>query len=83
MTWIASGMRPLLGMGRRVIDYGHLQRQAPPDTGVAGRRDKSEVAKSLLRAQKELQSDFRGNVPMAEDEVAERISFFGGFEVSG
>jgi hypothetical protein len=71
---IASGVRPLLGLNKRVIDYRHLKKQAPPASQPIEGRDRSDMARSLMRMKKELSSDFQGNVPLAEEEVAQQLA---------
>jgi len=82
---IARGISPLLGLGKRTVDYNELKRQyrsvpsvAAPGPGEEGRRereaDKRKKARSMLESQTSLQSDFGRNLPVDQEVIADQLS---------
>jgi hypothetical protein len=80
---IARGISPLLGLGKRTVDYNELNRQvrfapgvAVPELGAKGERDvdKKKKARSLLESQRALQSEFGRNLPVDQEVIADQLS---------
>jgi len=82
---IARGISPLLGLGKRMVDYNELNRQyrsapgaAAPEPGREGKRerdvDKKKKARSLLESQRTLQSEFGRNLPVDQEVIADQLS---------
>ncbi len=80
---IARGISPLLGVGKRTVDYDQLNRlyrSAPsvavPDLGVKGEgeADKKKQARSLLENQRALQSEFGRNMAVGQEVIADQLS---------
>jgi hypothetical protein len=80
---IARGISPLLGVGKRMVDYNELNRQYRPAPGVAvpqlgakgeGEVDKKKQARSLLESQRTLQSEFGRNLPVDQEVIADQLS---------
>jgi len=80
---IARGINPLLGVGKRMVDYNELNRQYRPAPGVAvpqlgakgeGEVDKKKQARSLLESQRTLQSEFGRNLPVDQEVIADQLS---------
>jgi hypothetical protein len=80
---IARGISPLLGVGKRMVDYNELNRQyrfapgvAGPELGAKGERDvdKKKKARSLLENQRTLQSEFGKNLPVDQEVIADQLS---------
>ena len=82
---IARGISPLLGLGKRTVDYNELKRQyhsppglAAPEPGRTGERerdaDKRKKARSMLESQRSLQSDFGRNLPVDQEVIADQLS---------
>jgi len=82
---IARGISPLLGLGKRTVDYDELKRQyrsvpgvAAPEPGREGRRekdvDKRKKARLMLESQRSLQSDFGRNLPVDQEVIADQLS---------
>jgi hypothetical protein len=80
---IARGISPLLGLGKRTVDYNELNRQyrsapgvAVPELGAKGERDvdKRKKARSLLESQRALQSEFGRNLQVDQEVIADQLS---------
>ncbi|MBN1832705.1 MAG: hypothetical protein JW896_11410 [Deltaproteobacteria bacterium] len=80
---IARGISPLLGLGKRMVDYNELNKQyrfapgaAVPEPGAKGKRDvdKKKKARSLLESQRTLQSEFGRNLPVDQEVIADQLS---------
>jgi hypothetical protein len=82
---IARGINPLLGVGKRMVDYNALNRQyrsapgaAAPEPGREGERerdvDRRKKARSMLESQRTLQSEFGRNLPVDQEVIAEQLS---------
>jgi hypothetical protein len=82
---IARGISPLLGLGKRTIDYNELNRQyrsapgvAAPAPGREGERerdvDRRKKARSMLESQRTLQSEFGRNLPVDQEVIADQLS---------
>jgi hypothetical protein len=82
---IARGISPLLGVGKRMIDYKELNRQyrsasgaVAPEPGREGKRerdaDKRKKARSMLERQRTLQSEFGRNLPVDQEVIADQLS---------
>jgi hypothetical protein len=82
---IARGISPLLGLGKRTVDYNELSRQyrsAPgvsrPGPGGEGKKqeeiDKKRKALSMLQSQRALQSKFGRNLPVDQEVIADQLS---------
>ncbi len=82
---IARGISPLLGLGKRTVDYNELKRQYPsppglaaPEPGRTGEKerdaDKRKKARSMLESQRTLQSEFGRNLPVDQEVIAEQLS---------
>jgi hypothetical protein len=77
---IARGISPLLGVGKRMVDYNELNRRyrsapgvAVPELGAKG-EDKKKQARSLLESQRALQSEFGKNLPVDQEVIADQLS---------
>jgi hypothetical protein len=77
---IARGISPLLGVGKRMVDYNELNRRyrsapgvAVPELGAKG-EDKKKQARSLLESQRALQSEFGRNLPVDQEVIADQLS---------
>jgi hypothetical protein len=78
---IARGINPLLGLGKRLVNYSNLSKQyqfaldatAP---GTKGERDseKKKQALSMLRSQRTLESEFGRNLPVDQEAMADQLS---------
>ncbi len=82
---IAQGISPLLGIGKRAVDYDELSRQylAAPSApslkpGEKGEKenelDKKRKALSMLQSRRTLQSEFGKNVPVDQEMMADQLS---------
>jgi len=79
---IARGISPLLGIGKRAVDYNELSRQyrAVPSLkpGEKGEEDKGldrkRKALSMLQSQRTLQSEFGRNLPVDQEVMADQLS---------
>ena len=79
---IARGISPLLGIGKRAVDYNQLSRQyrAAPSfkPGEKGEEDKGldrkRKALSMLQSQRNLQSEFGRNLPVDQEVMADQLS---------
>ncbi|MFH1627154.1 MAG: hypothetical protein ABIE47_00335 [Pseudomonadota bacterium] len=82
---IARGISPLLGIGKRAVDYNELSRQyrATPRPSVLkpGEKRGEEVelerkrkALSMLQSQRSLQSEFGRNMPVDQEVMADQLS---------
>ena len=83
---IARGISPLLGIGKRTVDYNELSKQyrsAPAAPGLkpgeGGEReddaaDKKRKALSMLQSQRTLQSEFGRNLPVDQEVIADQLS---------
>ncbi len=80
---IARGISPLLGVGKRMVDYNELNRQYRSAPGVAvpnlgakgeGEVDKKKQARSLLENQRALQSEFGRNMAVGQEVIADQLS---------
>jgi len=82
---IAQGISPLLGIGKRAVDYDGLSRQysAVPSApslkpGEKGERenelDRKRKALSMLQSQRSLQSEFGRNLPVDQEMMADQLS---------
>ena len=82
---IARGISPLLGIGKRAVDYNELSRQyrdapAIPDLksgetkGGKDELDRKRKALSMLQSQRALQSDFGRNLPVDQEVIADQLS---------
>jgi hypothetical protein len=82
---IARGISPLLGFGKRTVDYSQLSRQyhyAPgasaPKPGKEGARERDSEKKrralTMLKSQRALQSDFGRNLPVDQEIIADQLS---------
>jgi hypothetical protein len=82
---IARGISPLLGIGKRAVDYNELSRQyrsvpAVPDLKPGETKegkdelDKKRKALSMLQSQRTLQSEFGRNVPVDQEVVAGQLA---------
>ena len=80
---IARGISPVLGLGKRMVNYSDLSRQyqqAPemPASKPGERRerdfDKRKQALSMLQSQRELKSEFGKNLPVDEEVIADQLS---------
>ena len=82
---IARGISPLLGVGKRMVDYNELNRQyrsapgaAAPEPGREGERerdvDRRKKARSMLESQRTLQSEFGRNLPVDQEVIADQLS---------
>jgi hypothetical protein len=87
---IARGIGPLLGLGKRTVDYNELSkwyRSAPgapaAGPGEKGREerdaDKKKNALSMLQSQRALQSEFGRNLPVDQEVMADQLSREMGF----
>ena len=87
---IASGISPLLGLGKRTVNYNELSkwyRSAPsaPATGPGEKgkeekdADKKRKALSMLQSQRTLQSEFGRNMPVGQEDIADQLSREMGF----
>jgi hypothetical protein len=87
---IARGIGPLLGLGKRTVDYNELSRwyrSAPgaPAAGPAekGREEKDAEKKkkalSMLQSKRALQSEFGRNLPVDQEVMADQLSREMGF----
>ena len=87
---IARGISPLLGLGKRTVNYNELSkwyRSAPgaPATGPGEKgkeekdADKKRKALSMLQSQRALQSEFDKNLPVGQEEIADQLSREMGF----
>ncbi len=78
---IARGVRPLLGLNKRIIDYTGLKQRykAPLSSEKPAVKDnkkemeRSRAAKSILKREGNLSSDFAGDVAIGEEEVARQL----------
>jgi hypothetical protein len=79
---IARGISPLLGIGKRTVDYSRLSKEyrAAPSLkpGEKGEEDKGldrkRKALSMLQNQRALQSEFGRNLPVDQEVVADQLS---------
>jgi len=80
---ITRGISPLLGLGKRTVDYSELNRQyrfapgmAAPELGAKGEKDldKKRKARSLLENQRTLQSEFGRNLAVDQEVIADQLS---------
>ena len=82
---IARGISPLLGLGKRTVNYSELSRQyragprtSAPRPGKEEQRqwesDKKRKALSMLQRQRALQSDFGRNLPVDQEIIADQLS---------
>jgi hypothetical protein len=80
---IARGISPILGLGKRMVNYSDLSRQyqQAPEVSVSelGKRrerdfEKKKQALSMLQSQRELQSEFGKNLPVDEEVIADQLS---------
>jgi len=80
---IARGISPLLGIGKRAVDYNELSRQyrttpsAPSlKPGEKGKTelDRKRKALSMLQSQRTLQSEFGRNMPVDSEVIADQLS---------
>jgi len=82
---IARGISPLLGLGKRTVDYNELKRQyrsargvTTPEPGKEGRSerevDERKKARSMLQSQRALQSEFGRNLPVDQEVIADQLS---------
>jgi len=82
---IARGISPLLGLGKRTVDYNELAKQyrsapgiAAPEPGRKGEMerdvDKRKKALSMLESQRTLQSEFGRNLPVGQEVIADQLS---------
>jgi len=79
---IARGINPLLGIGKRAVDYNELSRQyraatslKPGEKGEADKGlDRKRKALSMLQNQRALQSEFGRNLPVDQEVMADQLS---------
>ncbi len=80
---IARGISPLLGLGKRMVDYSELNSHYRSASGVAGSEpgakgerevDKKKQVRSLLENQRALQSEFGRNLPVDQEVIADQLS---------
>lgn len=80
---IARGISPLLGIGKRAVDYNELSRQYRTTPGAPslkpGEKGKAELdrkrkALSMLQSQRTLQSEFGRNMPVDSEVIADQLS---------
>ena len=79
---IARGISPLLGIGKRSVDYSQLSKdyRAAPGLKPSGREeketelDRKRKALSMLQSQRTLQSEFGRNLPVDQEVVADQLS---------
>jgi hypothetical protein len=80
---IARGISPILGLGKRMVNYSDLSRQyqQAPEVSISepGKRrerdfEKKKQALSMLQSQRELQSEFGKNLPVDEEVIADQLS---------
>ena len=79
---IARGISPLLGIGKRAVDYSQLSKQYRADPslkpGEKGEKenelDRKQKALSMLQSQRALQSEFGRNLPVDQEVMADQLS---------
>ena len=79
---IARGISPLLGIGKRAVNYSQLSKEylAVPDLkpgekgGKENELDRKRKALSMLQSQRALQSEFGRNLPIDQEVVAAQLS---------
>jgi hypothetical protein len=76
---IARGISPLLGIGKRAVDYNQLSKQyrAAPSLKPGEKEselDRKRKALSMLQSQRTLQSEFGRNLPVDQEVVADQLS---------
>jgi hypothetical protein len=79
---IARGISPLLGIGKRAVDYNQLSKQyrvapslKPGEKGeVENELDRKRKALSMLQSQRTLQSEFGRNLPVDQEVMADQLS---------
>ena len=82
---IARGISPLLGIGKRAVDYNELSRAVSLCSrclslkpGEKGERenelDRKRKALSMLQSQRTLQSEFGRNLPVDQEVMADQLS---------
>ena len=79
---IARGISPLLGIGRRAVDYNLLSKQyrvaptrKPGEKGkTENELDRKRKALSMLQSQRTLQSEFGRNLPVDQEVMADQLS---------
>jgi hypothetical protein len=80
---IARGISPLLGIGKRAVDYNELYRQYRITPGAPSLKpgekgetelDRKRKALSMLQSQRTLQSEFGRNLPVDQEVMADQLS---------